>query len=297
MSRHTTHPRRRGASWRRTSAAAAAVLALGSLAACGSDEKPAASDDPSSSESTGSADASEPAEPTESASDDASPDGGDVAAGEAMDKADFVDLFSAAFEKASTTRLTMTFGGAMEISAEGVADFSTSPPRMQFSMTNPGNGQDLGMVLSGGAMYVQVAPQQYARYDLSDPTGPLAGMTDQLDPSALVDTFDKAITSATYVGEEDVDGEPMERYRVEIDTAATLEGSDVPQGGAGLPEVSSFDLWFDADGMFRRMQGDLGPTAGTFEATYDDWGDPVEITVPPKAQVVDLARPEKEPKG
>lgn len=298
MSRPPTHPRRHGpAAWRRTSAAAVAVLTLGaSLAACGSDDEPAASKDSTSesADASGSPEATESADPSAEPSDEDSPV--DAAAGDEIDTDDFVDIFAAAFEKATTTRMTMTFKGAMRMSAEGVADFSTSPPEMAFRMDNPSTGGDLAMVLSGGSMYVQVAPKQFARYDLSDPTGPVAGLTDQLDPSALVDTFAKALTSATYVGEEDVSGEAMDHYRVGIDTATMLEDSDVPPDTAGLEGESTFELWFDGEGLFRRMKADLGPTAGSFEASYDDWGAPVTITKPPKSQVMEMARPE-EPQG
>ncbi len=299
MSRPSTHPRRPGPStWRRTSAAAVAAVALSaSLAGCGADDEPAASKDSTSesADASGSPEATDSADPSAEPTDEGSP--ADVAAGEEIDTADFVDLYTAAFEMASTTRITMAFGGALEVGAEGVADFSTTPPRMQITMDNPAAGQDLMMVLSDGAMYVQVAPKQFVRYDLDDPTGPLAGLTDQLDPRAMVDTFTKGITAATYVGEEDVDGEAMDRYRVDLDSAVMLEGTDVPSGDAGLPELITFDLWFDSEGFFRKMSGDLGSTAGTFEATYDDWGAPVTITKPPKSQILDLARPDGEPRG
>lgn len=285
MNRPASHPRRRPSATRRrtSSAAALALLALGALSGCGSDEAEPSSADPTAT--------STPSESVESPTEEPDePVDGDPAAGDEVDPADFVDLYAAAFEKASTTRMAMTFGGALEIRAEGVADFSSSPPRLKISMQNPASRQDMTMVLSDEVMYVQVAPEQWVRYDLSDPTGPMAGLTGQLDPSAMIETFGEGVTAATYVGEEEVSGETMEHYRIEVDTAAMLEGTDTPPG-AGLPEATTFEIWFDGDGLFRRMSADLGPTAGTFEATYDDWGEPVDITVPPKSQVMDLERP------
>ena len=301
MSRPATHPRRSSRStrpgWRRTTATAAVVLALGSLAACQDDDKSGAAgtDGESTPSSAGSSASSEGSDPTESAGNDESDAAGsDVAAGDEISPSDFVDLYAAAFEKASTTTISMEFGGALKLGASGVADFSTTPPEMQISMSDPSTGQDIAMVLSEGAMYVQVAPEQYLRYDLSDPTGPLAGVTDQLDPSALVDTFAKGVTAASYVGEEDVDGETMDHYTVTIDTAAMLGDTEVPDGT--VPAESTFELWFDGDGLFRRMKGDLGPTAGTFKASYDNWGEPVDITTPPESQVTELPAP-SQPQG
>ncbi len=263
------------------------MLALSPLAACEDDASPAtAGDDPSAS-ATDSSTASDSAEPSASESpEDTDPSAPAVEAGEPMEPSDFVDLYAAAFDKATTTEISMTFGGALELTATGVADFSSNPPEMQITMNDPSTGQDLAMVLSKGAMYVQMAPKQFLRYDLDDPTGPLAGVSDQMDPRKLIDTFGKGVTSATFVGQEDVDGEEMDRYSIVIDTAAMLEGSDLPEGT--VPDESSFDLWFDGDGLFRRMKGDLGAGAGTFEATYDNWGEPVSIKTPPKSQVKQL---------
>ena len=287
MARPLTHPRRsHRTTWRRTSVAAVAVLALSPLAACEDDASPAKAGDGSSAsadgtESSGSADptASETPESTDESS-------AAVSAGESMEPSAFVDLYAAAFEKATTTEISMKFGGALELTATGAADFSKNPPEMQIAMSDPSTGQDMAMVLSEGSMYVQMAPKQFVRYDLDDPTGPLAGVSDQMDPRQLIDTFEKGVSSATYVGTEQVDGEEMERYAVIIDTAAMLEGSDVPEGAA--PGEASFDLWFDGDGLFRRMKGDLGAESGTFEATYDNWGEPVSIKTPPKSQIVEL---------
>lgn len=271
----------------RASASAVAVLALASLAACGGDD--GGDDDPASSESSTSSDASD--EPDASEATDEAGDS-DAAAGEEMDPAEFVDIYAESLEGATTASISMTFGGAAAGEASGVADFTSDPPSMQLNLKDPSTGQDMGMVLVDGIMYIEIQPDQYLEYDLSDPSSPLGDIDGQLDPRAMIDTFEKGVTGATYVGEEEKDGEQMEHYTVTIDPAAMIAGSDLPSDAPtpDLPAETTFDLWFDADGNFRRMQGDLGPAGGEINTAYDNWGDPVEITAPPKSQVQKLPK-------
>jgi hypothetical protein len=52
-----------------------------------------------------------------------------------------------------------------------------------------------------------------------------------------------------------------------------------------MPENVTYDLWFDADGLLRRMQADLGSDDGTMTVVLSDWGKDVTIQAPPASEV------------
>jgi hypothetical protein len=263
---------------RRSGAAAVAVLALASLTACGSD------DERSGAGSSTSGDSSDGGDPAASGSPEPADD-----AGEEIDGGEFIDLYLAAMDRATTATLEMSVGGTASVTGTGAADFTTIPPSMRLTITDPSTGQDQRMIIADGVMYLGLQPKKYLAYDLSDPESPLGtDLTDQLDPSAMADVFEEGITRATDLGEEDVEGEPMEHYRVLLDSAALLGRAGLPEdAGAAVPDEVTFDLWFDDDGNFRRQEAALG-TAGTVELRYDNWGEPVDIEAPPRAQVAEL---------
>jgi hypothetical protein len=268
---------------RRSGAAAVAVLALASLTACGSDDERSGATSSTS----------------DAASDGAASDGGNPAAsgsaapaddaGEEIDGGEFIDLYLAAMDRATTATLAMSVGGTASVEGTGAADFTTTPPSMRLTITDPITGQDQRMIIVDGVMYLGLQPEKYLAYDLSDPESPLgSNLTDQLDPSAMADVFEEGITRAAYLGEEDVEAEPMEHYRVLLDSAALLGRAGLPAGaGAAVPDEVTFDLWFDDDGNFRRQEAALG-TAGRVELRYDNWGEPVDMEAPPRSQVAEL---------
>lgn len=256
--------------------AAAMALALASLAACGGDDGERDGGETSAESSSPSTDVAE---------------GVDAEAGEEIAPDEFVDLYVDAMDKATTASFEMTFGGSMAVTGSGVADFSETPPAMNLTLTDANTEQGQEMILVDGIMYLRLPDKSYMKYDLTDPNGLLGSdLTEQLDPSAMADVFEKGITDSLYLGEEDVDGEAMEHYRLELDSAVLLEEAELPSAAPSdaIAEDITFDLWFDDDGYFRRQDADLGGSAGTVELSYDNWGEPVEITAPPKAKLKEL---------
>ena len=267
---------------RRRLAVASAVLpiALFSLAACGSDEGGDSASDTSS--PSASADAGEsPSEPESSAA---------VAEGEEIDPADFVAEYKAAFEKSTTAHMTMQTAGDAGFTAEGDIDYSTTPPSMEMTMSGAMAGEGLDMRLVDGTFYMTVpnGDGKYYSFDLSDPNNPLGSdFTKQLNPATAFDSFEDAITSVTLVGEEDVEGEQMRHYALVVDGTkiAGQAGAGAPAGT--LPDEIAYDVWLDSEGLFRKMESDMGP-AGQLTMNIDDWGKDVSIEAPPKDQVTTM---------
>jgi hypothetical protein len=55
-----------------------------------------------------------------------------------------------------------------------------------------------------------------------------------------------------------------------------------------MPEEISYDLWLDDQFRARRMSTTIeAGTPVTMDVQLSEWGSPVDIEAPPKAQVVD----------
>ncbi len=283
---------------RRTAAAAAALLALTSLAACGGSDD--GGDDNTSSDEAGTGSGSEPSDG--SSADEAGDEGDESDApgddktededqGDPIEKSEFIDLYLDAMDKATTATMTMSFGGSVSIEGTGSADFSTTPPAMKLSISDPSTGQEQEMIVIDGIMYLGLQPNKYIQYDLNDPNSPLGtSLTDQLDPTAMAEVFEEGIIESAYIGEDDIDGESMEHYRVKLDSKALLDSAELPSGAPSdaVADEITFNMWFDDEGNFRRQEASLGVTGGSVELNYDNWGDPVSIKAPPKSQITKL---------
>jgi len=278
---------------RRAAAATLLPLALTSLAACGDKDTPSSGDSTSESPSTatepsGSTSESPTESPTESPSEDVPVAGSPVANDE------FMGVFRHAFESATTTHMTMTSGAqSSQLTAEGVADYTTTPLSMAMTMESPQFGDGVAeMRLVDGVFYIRMPMlgKKFIKFDLDDPSNPFGTtLTDQLDPRTMFDGFEKGLKEVTFVGEEDVDGESMGHYQVTVDSSVLLgqAGQDAPTG-VDLPKNVTYGMWFDGDGLFRKMSVDLGTAAGGMEVHYDQWGEPVSIEAPPASQITTM---------
>lgn len=281
-------PSVRSALARRALAGSAAAALLLVTSGCGGGDDTAA--DPGAAGST-SADAepsasAPPEEPTSEAAAE------EVRAGASVDPGEFVDLLKASLDKASTASISITTaGGVGSLTGEGDADFSSTPPTMTMTMSLPQLGGDVEMRLLDGVAYMKL-PQtgdKFISFDLTDPSNPLgSAFTDQLDIATQFDAFGDAIDEVTYVGTDDVDGEELEHYSLAVDGQAVADQSGADAGAIGLPEVITYDVYFDAEGFFRRMAFDLGEQAGSTTLDYSDWGKDVSITAPRPGEITTM---------
>lgn len=270
---------------RRSACAATLSLALVGLAACGGEDT-SASDAAADSSTTapdevgetdggedpGAGEATEPAVPT---------------AGEEIDASEMADVFKKAFGEASTATIAMSIGGAAKYDATGVVDFTTTPVSMAMTIELAQAPQPIKTIIVDGFIYQNLFGDKFTKMALDDPNNPAGNLSDQLDIGAQFETFEKAITAATYVGEED----GLERYSLVLDSTILLQeqGTDLGSLPAGsIPEEFTYDLWFDQDGLFRKMQSNLGGIGGDLTATYDNWGEPVDISAPDASQIMQL---------
>ena len=269
---------------RRVLAAAAATATVLALAGCGGDDDTAA--DKASSPSSA-ADSSAPADAATSDS-GAAEESEAAGSGEEMSADEFAGLLKDALDKATTAHVTMDLGGTLG-SGEGDADYTKAPPELAMKLTMDALGGDVEVRLVGGTMYMKSPTfgDKWVSIPLDDPNSPLGAIGSNLDVKKQVELFADAVTSATYEGAEDVDGESLDHYTATVDTKKLLQ--NLPSAAAGqvdVPESMTQDWWFDDDGLIRKFSSDVGGAATVM--TLSEWGEDVDIEAPPSDEVTTM---------
>lgn len=128
----------------------------------------------------------------------------------------------------------------------------------------------------------------------------------QNDPRDMLEALRGLTGDIETVGTEDLRGVETTHYRAHLDPAelaneAARKGADAPSlfdhlsGQSGVTDVP-LDVWIDANGLVRKLSvdvdapdatGKIGHVSLAFELW--DYGEPVEIAVPPASQVVDAS--------
>ena len=218
--------------------------------------------------------------------------------GDTVDPSEFVDTVTHGLEKSTTAHMTMRAGAGAtgSMTAEGDIDYTAKPPAMAMTMSVPMGGQTSSMEarLVDGVMYLSLGDLSGGKFwklDLSDKSGPLAGMgtmLDQMDPSQTLKKLEPAIDTVTYGGQEDVDGRTVGHYRLTVDPAKVGKAMGAPSGArAQLPDALTYDVWLDEQDRMAKVSMDI-PVRGvdaSFEMEMSDWGEKVDIQAPPADQV------------
>ena len=263
------------------------ALALVGLAGCSGDDSPATTDDETTAGSPSTPATPSSTAPTEEPREESS--AAEAQPGE-VSPAEFAQVMRTALDKATTARVTMSLGGQVAYRATGVIDLTGKSPATRITMTI--NGQQLETVVVDNVVYLKgLAPGgKYFKMDLDDPSNPLAGsLTDQLDLASQFKVFRRALIRAELVGTEG----DLDHYRIRLDAQKMLQSLKLPAGAGtpSLPPELEFDMYFDPEGLIRRVTGDLGALGGQFQVAYSDWGAPVNIKKPPADQVLRQPQP------
>lgn len=270
---------------RRAAAAGSAfalVLAVSSCASGGKDQ--AAEPTPASDASSSSAASDDPG--TDQSETTGSEDGADV-------RDEFLKRLESGISGATTARVNMRLeSGGSGFAAKGQIDYTTDPPSMSMSMSMAELGnQKMEMRLVDGVMYMNMGAlsgNKFVAFDLSDPNSPLGDtqeLRDSMDPLKSLEGFDKGLEKVVLVGQDTIDGDPVDHYRLTVDTKAMAP--EMQGQTADLPRKLDYDLWMDAQDLMRKMTMDV--PGSTVTMTMSDWGKPVSIKKPPAGQIADLS--------
>lgn len=276
--------------FRRTVAAMSlSALAVGGLAACGSDDS---ADGDTSSASSESADAGDGG-----AEEDASGSQFGVEEGEEVDPTEFADANVAAMAAVESAALEIvTTTGATETTLSGAS--TLDPENLTMTLEGDETGE---LIVVDGVLYLPQAPgsDQYLSMDLTDPSNPLGSTFSTIaDPEASAQAYSAAATSIVYTGTTDVDGVEAEAYDVVIDAGAFYESLGLAELAAlvddgSLPEEFEQTVAFDGEGRVVLVEQvvpgtDLVPETTT-RTTYSDFGIEVDATAPDPANVTPFA--------
>ncbi len=234
---------------------------------------------------------------------------GELTAGQSVDRDTFFQATAAAAEKDRTYAFTFELGEGGDVTkATGVAD-NTDPDNSKRQMT--ATLLTLGeveIIVSDGQVYTKIARQNDDKYV----KGPVSGRLEQTlrDTAARASSDASVANAVTYVGEQELGGDKVRQFAVYVDPAKAQESassttapsptslpatsmSSTPAATSGAtssasatPAGTRVDYWLDSSNRARKRQV-------TFEGqpaviTYDRWGEPVTITVPPADQVIEV---------
>lgn len=272
-----------GSRLRRTALGGLAVVAVLGVTACQGDKT---SSDASSSDSTASSSQS-----SESSSSTGS-DSGDSAAsdhqkGDKLSAKETAQLVSDALNKIDTAKMQMTTKTSSgPVKADGI--MSIDPMEMQMTMDMMGQQMESRMV--DGVMYMKMPRVGWVKTtakDLAKLPG-MQGLSDQLNPKGMIQSYTKAATGSTFKGTEQLDGEQADHYVLNVDTAKLLGAAAGKAKAAGMPETLKEDVYIDGEGRLTMVHADLGKM-GTVDADYSDFGVNVDVK-PPSGKVKDFSQ-------
>jgi hypothetical protein len=219
--------------------------------------------------------------------------------GEEVEPADFMDDLKEGFEASTTAKMGMSIdygSGAME--ADGEVDYTTDPPNLTMAMSDGAMGVgSLDMRLVDNVVYMNLgsmSQDKFVRFDLDEAGSLPPGMEQlegQMDPLAAFEDMEDALTSVTFVGTEELEGDEVNRFEVTVDTTKMDTMQQLP-AEAGMPEELTYELWLDGEYRMRKADMTMALEAGPVSEvstvyTLSDWGTEVSIEAPPEDEVAD----------
>ncbi len=201
-------------------------------------------------------------------------------------------------------------GGNLEMSANGVYDLEASQMQMAMDLF----GQKTETVLDGTTVYLKMPllGESWFKVDAEDAFeqagGGLNGVLGQQDPTKILNWLSAVGDDVSRVGSDQVRGEDADHYRATLNLRkATAElsgeqadGIDEVLGLIGQDEFP-IDVWVNKQGFPVRLTYEMSfahsevkamqSAAVTYSLEYFDWGKPVTVTVPDRADVKELKQP------
>jgi hypothetical protein len=263
---------------RRALAVPVLAVALVSLTSCGEDTVPVAAD-------------------TGSAVDTVVEPGDEISAD---DLASLLQDALAQGKEAGSASVSFEAGSSEKagLSGEGVVAYADEALEADFTVESGLLGGSAEVRMVDGVLYAKVPMfgDKFFEIDPDDPASPLGamlggglggGMGAHPDLESMFEGLEGAISQATYVGEDDVQGESLSHYSVEIDPAELVDGAEhLSQLAAG--STLGVDLWFDGEDFLRQVELDA-KQVGTVELNLSDWGADVAVEAPPADQVTQFS--------
>jgi hypothetical protein len=206
-----------------------------------------------------------------------------------LNRATFVPAMNAALAKQKSWRTSLQLQVRYQtvLTSEGVQTFK--PAAMSLTMSGAAfKGKTAKIIFVKGNGYASipgVTPAgKYAKFK-SGKVAQLDQLLENGDPTRTFKSFDKALVSVKYIGENRMAGMWMERYEVTLNTAKAFaaQGKKLPKG---MPATIMYTLWMDKSHLMRRMELELDYGFTSTVMTMSDYNKPVKISPPPASKIV-----------
>lgn len=280
----------------RGTVAAVVASSLLLLGACGGDEPDATSGDTTATPTESASEASEsPASPSASpTADESEAEAGDSSGEGSWDRETLLPAMKQAMEDQETAHFTMrTDAPGASLDAEGDMELTG---KQDMAMTMSGEAFGAGTMelrRVGGVIYLAMPPMtpkgKFIEMQPDDPRAGALGDMQGLDPRDTFAAFDAGLRDVTFVGEETVDGESFEHYRLTVDTRAAAKAQGMPARQQGMPPTLDYDMWLSDDALMRRVAFELQGVSMVMDMTA--WGEPVDIAAPAPKDIVEAPGP------
>lgn len=240
------------------------------------------------------ADTSEPAATPASVVDDQS----SSQDGATLTKANFTQQLTAAQQQVGSAHVeaTLDFSGQQGTVSGDFAGFGGLGDLMMDTTVDVA-GQHLSLLVVDSTVYLRGAglssdpSKPWVRVDLDDPKNPLSSLLDSADP-ANFSAYLEGVQDLESRGAETVDGVQTQHYTATIDTDTMLKANSMfgGQDAASLhmPAQITTDVWVDDKNLPVEVAVSLGD-AGSLEAHFSQYGEPVSVQAPPAGQVTEFS--------
>ncbi|OLT46512.1 hypothetical protein BJF85_16875 [Saccharomonospora sp. CUA-673] len=244
-------------------------------------------------------------------------DGGGGAAGSLF--GDAQELAGAATQSTAdrmsyTFTLTTDIGGVTATGeGEGIHDGEDSRASVTMDMM----GQQIETISIGTTTYTKMPAEMggdpnrpWMKMDLAEDGDAAAAMLEYNDPATAMEWVEKA-GEITGSEETTLDGEQVTHYTVDLDYQkmmddfADLTGETPPEQLREIDATMPMEIWLNSDQLPVKLTMDMSemmgqvaqqqgggaegvPDSAGMEMTYDNWGEPVDITEPPADQVMEM---------
>lgn len=195
------------------------------------------------------------------------------------DEKTLVPAMEAAVPATSSARVTVDMKGpGTTLGFDAVLAYT--PGGVEMEMTSRTPGEEFSMVVADDRYFV-AEPDADAGYREIPGDDPLAAQlrsqTASADVTATFAAWRAGLEKVEAVGEEEIDGRPVCRYRLTVDTAAGVAagGGGAP---AGMPATVDYEVFLQRDDLMRRVRFDVMGVTAEVNATH--WNEPVTIEVP-----------------
>ncbi|ALG13578.1 hypothetical protein [Kibdelosporangium phytohabitans] len=211
-------------------------------------------------------------------------------------------------KKSAKITFDMSAGAAAGESFKGEGAFSAEGASPSMKMTMDMGSAKMEMVLVDKVLYMKMpsgvggtsAAKPWVKITPggSDPLSKQMGpMLDKIDDSFDIDKQLDQIKSAGTIDKQEkttLDGEEVTHYEITIDTAKMAENATDQTTKESAQQLSkagvkSFPMewWINSDNLPVKITSKITAAGQSVDinATYKDWGKPVEIKAPPASQV------------